>query len=150
MTPFQLSAAPIDPASLRATLEDPTAGALVTFEGWVRNHHQGRAVERLGYSAYEPLALKEGARILAEALERFPLAQAQAVHRIGDLAIGDCAVWVGVASSHRQEAFAACSWIIDAIKGRVPVWKEEFYADGSVAWVDPTAEPSPAADRRSE
>ncbi|MDP0501521.1 MAG: molybdenum cofactor biosynthesis protein MoaE [Verrucomicrobiota bacterium JB022] len=143
MACFELSEKPVDVATWRARLEDPAAGAIATFEGLVRDHHQGRAVDRLSYSAYAPLAIKEGEKILTEARARFPLAAAYAVHRIGDLAIGDCAVWVGVSSGHRQEAFAACSWIIDAIKERVPVWKEEFYADGSVEWVDPTA-PRPA------
>lgn len=142
---FRLNCQPIDPAVLRAELAHPAAGALATFEGWVRNHHQGREVLRLNYTAYEALALKEGQRVLAEAATRFSLHGALAVHRVGELAIGDSAVWVGVTSSHRAEAFAACSWIIDAIKARVPIWKEEFYADGSITWVDPTAAASGAS-----
>jgi len=112
------------------------AGAQVDFVGIVRNHNQGRPVEALEYSAYAELAEREGSRILNEAMERFPLHAALASHRIGHLLVGDVAVRVSVAASHREEAFAACRWLIDQIKSRVPIWKREHYRDGESAWVE--------------
>lgn len=127
---------PIDPQGLRAKLLNGSAGAYCAFEGWIRNENEGRRVLRLEYESYEPLAEKEGARVLAEAQERFPILAAACVHRTGLLEIGDCAVWVGVASPHRDEAFAACRYIIDQVKVRLPIWKKEHYTDGDSGWVD--------------
>lgn len=132
---FLLSEVDLDPATLTDLVRDRSSGGFVSFEGWVRDHHEGRAVLSLSYEAYPALARKEGERILAEALERFPVRRAACVHRVGDLGIGGLAVWVGVSSDHRREAFEACEWIIDQVKHRVPVWKKEFFADGSVEWV---------------
>lgn len=132
---FRLSETDLDPAALTDLVRDPSSGGFVSFEGWVRDHHEGRAVLSLSYEAYPALALKEGARILSEALVRFPVRRAACVHRVGDLGIGGLAVWVGVSSDHRHEAFEACEWIIDQVKHRVPVWKKEFFADGGVEWV---------------
>ncbi len=108
---------------------------MVSFCGRVRNVNEGRAVAGLEYSSYEALALKEGRRIVADAVERFGLDTARAVHRVGFLAIGDAAVVVEVASGHRGEGFDACRWIIDEIKARVPVWKCEHYVEGEREWV---------------
>ena len=113
----------------------PRAGALVSFVGVVRNHHEGKDVKSLDYEIYEEMALAEGRRILAEARQHFPLEDAWAAHRYGSLAVGDAAVAVHVWTPHRREGFAACAWIIDEIKDRLPVWKHEFYADGTIAWV---------------
>lgn len=126
----------IDPEQLRAELIDPQAGAYCGFEGWVRNHNEGHDVLRLEYEAYEPLAVSEGEKILAEASDRYQLLHAHCVHRSGMLDIGDCAVWVGVSSAHRDEAFRACRYIIDALKSRLPIWKKEFYANGDSGWVN--------------
>jgi molybdopterin synthase catalytic subunit len=126
----------IDPDLLRKTLFDPGAGAYTSFEGWIRNENDGHSVLRLEYEAYEPLALTEGKSILAEAQEKFPHLRAHCVHRTGLLQIGDCAVWVGVSSPHRDEAFLACRYIIDEIKVRLPIWKKEHYADGHSGWVN--------------
>jgi molybdopterin synthase catalytic subunit len=93
-------------------------------------------VTRLEYEAFEALADKEGERIVREAIERFGITKAACVHRIGALAIGDLAVWVGVSSRHRAEAFAACRYIIDEVKHRVPIWKKEHYANGDSGWVN--------------
>src|SRR5580704_15259577 len=98
---FRLAAEPIDPAALQAALRDPRAGACATFEGWVRERNGGRPVKALDYEAYPPLAEKEGERILAEARGKFPILGAACVHRIGALALGDLAVWVGVTAEHR-------------------------------------------------
>src|SRR5690606_36275469 len=93
---FRIQSAAIDPRALDARLRDERAGACVTFEGWVRNHNDGAAVTALEYEAHEPIAVAEGERIIAEALARFDLIAVYAEHRVGALAIGDCAVWVGV------------------------------------------------------
>ena len=133
---MSMTTASIDPAALRAELFDPGAGAYCGFEGWIRNENEGKAVLRLEYEAYEPLAVSEGQNIIAEAIERFPHLQAQCVHRTGMLEIGECAVWVGVSAPHRDEAFQACRYIIDQVKVRLPIWKKEHYADGHSGWVN--------------
>lgn len=126
----------IRPDELRARLFDPRAGAYCGFEGWIRNQNEGHAVTRLEYEAYEPVALSEGEKILAEAREKFPHLAAHCVHRTGMLGIGECAVWVGVSSPHRDEAFHACRFIIDQLKVRLPIWKKEYYEDGHSGWVN--------------
>lgn len=126
----------IDPDQLRKLLFDPGAGAYCSFEGWIRNENEGQRVLRLEYEAYEPVAISEGQAILAEATAKFPYLHAHCVHRTGLLEIGDCAVWVGVSSAHRDEAFKACRMIIDELKVRLPIWKKEFYVDGHSGWVN--------------
>lgn len=109
----------------------------MTFEGWVRNQNDGRPVTALEYEAFGELAEREGAKVLAEAREKFPVVVAVCVHRTGRLEIGGLAVWVGVSAAHRAAAFDACRYIIDEVKARVPVWKKEHYADGGPAeWVN--------------
>ena len=134
---FQLADAPIPIAPLRDGLLHPTAGAFASFEGWVRDHNDGRPVDGLRYQAYVALAEKEGERVLQEALQKFAIVDARCVHRIGDLVIGDLAVWVGVSAAHRGAAFDACRYIIDEVKSRVPVWKHERYRDGEPGWLHP-------------
>jgi len=137
MRRFALSDAPFDIAPLRQRLLDTRAGGYCAFEGWVRDRNDGRAVEGLTYEAYATLAEAEGERILAEAVERFAILDAACVHRVGRLALGELAVWVGVAAGHRDGAFAACRWIIDEVKARVPIWKHELYVDGDAGWLHP-------------
>jgi molybdopterin synthase catalytic subunit len=137
MARFRLSATPFDTAALRAGLLDARVGAYASFEGWVRDHNAGQAVTGLRYEAYAELAEREGDAILAEAAGRFDILDAACVHRTGDLAIGELAVWVGVAAAHRDAAFAACRWIIDEVKSRVPIWKHERYANADPAWLHP-------------
>lgn len=127
---------PIEPDQLRQSLTDDAAGGFVAFEGWVRNENEGQEVLRLEYEVYTPLAVKEGAKIIEEAMAKFPVLRADCVHREGLLEIGECAVWVGVASAHRDEAFTACRYIIDEIKLRLPVWKKEHYVNGDSGWVN--------------
>lgn len=141
MSRFNLSESAIDPVIEKRRLDDAAAGACVIFEGWVRNHNEGRLVHQLDYQAYAPLALSEGESILTEALQRFGLRAATAVHRTGSLAIGDMAVWVGVSADHRDAAYDASRWIIDEIKLRVPIWKNEHYADGESGWLHPDNSP---------
>ena len=128
---FRLSSAAIDAAALMDGLRDARAGACVAFEGRVRDLNDGRAVRGLDYEAYAPLAEKEGERILSEARGKFPIIGAVCVHRTGSLALGDVSVWAAVTAAHRDAAFAACRYIIDETKARVPIWKKEHYADGA-------------------
>ena len=143
MNHFNLSETPILISPLREELSHPTAGAFASFEGWVRDHNDGQAVDGLRYEAYVALAEKEGERIVDEALQRFAIVQARCVHRIGDLLIGEMAVWVGVSAAHRGAAFDACRYIIDEVKSRVPIWKQERYRQGGVDWLHPGDTPSP-------
>ena len=136
MTSFKVTCSPIDLGSFRHRLVAGTCGAYVQFEGWVRDHNEGQPVMRLEYEIYEPLALKEGETILAEAIERFGVTRAAAVHRGGLMEITEVAVVVGVASPHRHEAFEACRYLIDQMKVRLPIWKKEHYADGRAEWVN--------------
>lgn len=132
---MRITADAIVPDRLRDDLTDRAAGAYVGFEGWIRDHNEGHEVLRLEYEVYEPLAVKEGDEVIREARERFPIMHAECVHREGLLEIGECAVWVGVTSAHRDEAFAACRYIIDQVKVRLPIWKKEHYVDGHSGWV---------------
>jgi molybdopterin synthase catalytic subunit len=134
--PFRLSAEPIDPGPLAAALRDPRAGACTSFEGWVRLRNEDRDVTALAYEAYGPLAVKEGERIIEEARSKFGFIAADCVHRIGLLRPGELAIWVGVAAEHRGAAFDACRYIVDQVKGRVPIWKQEHYAGGATGWIN--------------
>jgi len=136
MIEFSIAARKFQPETERERIARPSCGGYVSFEGWVRDHNEGHKVQRLEYQAYEALALKEGSRIMAEAAERFPIENASCIHRVGELDIGDLAVWVGVSAGHRDEAFKACRYIIDEIKHRVPVWKKEYYEGGDSGWVN--------------
>jgi molybdopterin synthase catalytic subunit len=129
-----LSTSPLDLAALVAAVESADRGAVTSFLGLVRDHHGGRAVRRLEYSAYTPMAEAECARIVAEAEARWAVRIALE-HRIGALEIGDAAVAIAAAGAHRGEAFDACRYVIEEVKRRVPIWKKEFYADGTVEWV---------------
>ena len=133
---FRLTREPLDPAALRRTLLDPRAGACATFEGWVRDQNEGKMVLSLEYEAYGDLAQREGERILAEAREKFAVLTLACVHRTGALRLGEPAVWVGAAAAHRDAAFAACRYVIDECKARVPIWKREHYAAGASAWLN--------------
>ena len=134
---FSLADAPFDIAPLRARLLRADAGAYASFEGWVRNHNDGRAALGLRYEAYAALAEAEGAKIVEEALAKVEIADAACVHRVGDLDVGEIAVWVGVSAAHRDAAFSACRWIIDEVKARVPIWKHERYVEGDTQWLHP-------------
>jgi molybdopterin synthase catalytic subunit len=133
---FSLQDAPLQPALLRQALQDPACGGYAAFEGWVRDHNEGRTVLRLEYEAFAPLAQREAARILAEAQRRFGVTRACCAHRVGPLTVGELAVWVGVSAAHRGEAFDACRYIIDEVKHRLPIWKKEYYVGGDSGWVN--------------
>jgi len=131
---FRLHARPFDPAALRQSALDSGAGGFGSFEGWVRSHHLGREVSRLEYEAHAKLAEREGRAVVDEALEKFDILHAAAAHRTGEVPIGGIAVMVVVSAVHRDPAFAACRYIIDEIKARVPIWKKEYFTDGTSSW----------------
>lgn len=129
---------PIDLAALQAS--SPADGALCLFAGIVRNENKGKAVLYLEYEAYEDMALALMEKIGAEARQKWPISDLRMVHRLGRLEIGEASVAVAVASPHRAEAFAACRFLIDTLKAQVPIWKKEYYADGS-AWLEEALPP---------
>jgi molybdopterin synthase catalytic subunit len=114
---------------------DPQAGGIALFAGVVRDHDHGRGVERLSYSAH-PSADAELRRVCEKIVTDFDVTAVAAVHRVGDLAIGDLAVVVGVSCPHRAEAFTACRALIDELKQSVPVWKYQLFGDGESEWVN--------------
>lgn len=132
---FHISQTKIDPTSLGKRFDDPKAGAVVTFEGRVRNHNEGKSVKSLEYQAYGAMAVKEGQKILKSALEKFDILDAYCVHAEGHLEIGDVAIWIIVTSKHRAEAYKANQFIIDTVKATVPIWKKEHYLDEEPVWV---------------
>jgi molybdopterin synthase catalytic subunit len=129
----RLTREPIDLVALQGATPDD--GAVCLFVGAVRNRNRGRTVVRLEYEAYEEMALPLMEEIAAEARRRWPVTGVRVVHRLGSLAVGDPSVAVAVTSPHRDEAFAACRYVIDTLKATVPIWKKEFYADGE-EWQD--------------
>ena len=133
---FSVSSTAIDVAAAKQAVADNSCGALVVFEGWIRDHNEGQAVERLEYEVYRPLAEKEGARIIDEALQRYGVSHALCIHREGLLELGEIAVIVCVSSPHRDAAFDACRYIIDQTKSRLPIWKKEHYVSGISEWVN--------------
>ena len=133
---FELSDKPLDPAALRAAMPpEPTAGALVVFEGWVRDHNDGQPVTSLAYEAAAALWRAEAEKIFAEARTKFGVIEIHCTHRVGHLAVGEVAVWIGVTAEHRDAAFAVCRYVIDEVKMRLPIWKKEFYADNNARWI---------------
>jgi len=133
---FDITDRSIDAEALTSALRHDSAGACVSFQGWVRDHNDGQEVLGLEYEAHAPVAQKEGRKILEEARERFDLLSASARHRVGRLEIGECAVWVGVSAAHRGAAFDACRYVIDELKQRVPIWKKEHYQAGHSGWIN--------------
>jgi molybdopterin converting factor subunit 1 len=132
---------PIDRDALVASLQQPADGAIVIFDGIVRDNTRGRKTLYLDYEAYEEMALAEMRKLAAEAQERFAIDRVGVVHRLGRLEIGESSIVIVVTSAHRGAAFDACRWLIDTLKRTVPVWKKEHFADGAV-WTD--GEPFPA------
>jgi molybdopterin synthase catalytic subunit len=147
---FRFTQAAIDTESARMELQDLGAGGYVSFEGWVRDYNEGQEVTRLEYEAFQELAVKEGNRIVLEALSRFGVKHALCIHRVGALTLGDMAVWVGVSSAHRGEAFDACRFIIDEVKHHVPIWKKEYYRNGDSGWVNCERCAMPAQHQHAE
>lgn len=132
---FKLVNEPLHYLETQNQLYKAEAGGVVCFEGRVRNHNHNRKVKQLSYEAFDEMAISEGNKILSEAKEKFKVLKAFAIHRVGDLQVGETAIWVGVSSAHREAAFLACQYIIDQLKSRVPIWKKEFYEDGESDWI---------------
>jgi molybdopterin synthase catalytic subunit/molybdopterin converting factor small subunit len=123
-----------------AEIKQPKDGAVVVFEGIVRDHTRGRRTLYLDYEAYEPMARRKLEELAAEALERFEVREVALVHRLGRLQHSETSVLIAVASAHRAAALEACRWLIDTLKKTVPIWKKEYFEDGAV-WAD--GEPFP-------
>jgi molybdopterin synthase catalytic subunit len=132
---FKLTFEPLNVGEIARQVVPPTCGAIVTLDGFVREWTKGKQTEYLVYEAYEPMALAEMQKLGAIVGEKFEVAHVAIVHRLGRLEIGETSVVISVAAPHRRFAFEACEWIIKELKRTVPIWKKEFYADGS-AWVE--------------
>jgi len=136
-----LTREPIDAEKLIASIKRGEDGAVLVFDGIVRNHSHGRQTLYLDYEAYEELALKQMRALVQDAVQRFGIREASIVHRLGRLQIGETSVLIVVASAHRAQAFEASRWLIDTLKKTVPIWKKEIFVDGAV-WA--AGEPFPA------
>ena len=139
---IQLTTSPIDSDALVRQAQSPASGAVLLFLGVTRQHTAGRETTELRYDAYNEMAEKELAALEAEARGRWDLNECLIVHRLGTVPLGEASVAIVVASPHRRAAFAAGEWLIDTLKLRVPIWKEEHWADGSKEWVHPEHENS--------
>lgn len=126
---------PISVESLLADVQSPDRGGTCVFLGTVRSDGDVTGIE---YSAYDEMALAEIARILDEARERWPEARVALQHRLGLIPAGEASIAITAAAPHRDEAFAACRYVIEAVKKRLPIWKKELHVDGSATWVDPS------------
>lgn len=133
---MRVSGKPLDLDAMIEQTVDARSGALVVFGGTVRNHHEGRPVLKLDYSSYAPLAETMIAQIEQDTVAKFGVHHCRVVHRTGELIVGELAIYAVVRAAHRREAFAAAQYAVDRVKHGVPVWKEEFYADGSSAFVN--------------
>jgi len=133
---FALLDSPLETIDFRQKLTNSQSGAYASFEGWVRDHNEGKQVRFLEYEAYSQLAVSQAQSITLEAREKFEILEIQCVHRVGRLEIGAMAVYVGVSAAHRDAAFKACRYVIDQIKYRLPIWKKEHYTNGNSGWVN--------------
>ena len=132
---FELVRAAIDAGALLRDVRAGQDGAIVTFDGFVRNESHGRLTSYLEYEAYESMALGKMKEIAAEIHEKFAIHRVVIVHRLGRLEIGETSVFILVSAPHRGAAFDACRFAIDTLKRTVPIWKKEYFADGAV-WAD--------------
>lgn len=126
---------PLSVDEVRAAVAEPAAGAIALFVGTVRDHDHGRAVAALSYSAH-PSGAEQLRQVAEKVAGRFPVRALAAVHRVGDLEIGEVAVVVAAASDHRDAAFGACRALIEDLKATVPVWKRQLFAEGESEWVN--------------
>lgn len=135
---IQLTRQPIDEPLLLKQAGHDACGAVMCFSGTVRNHHQGMPVVKLAYEAYVPMALSEIEKVVNEAKKKWPdLKKVQAIHRFGEMNVGESSIFITVATPHRPEAFASLRFLIDRIKRDVPIWKKEFYESGTSDWLHP-------------
>jgi len=133
---FRVTTDPFSVQQINDLVKRPTDGAVVTFDGIVRNNFDGRPVCYLEYEAYAAMAEKKLAEIGAEVQQKFAVGEIAMMHRIGRLEIGESSIIIAVAAPHRHAAFEACAYAMDRVKAEVPVWKKEFFADGAHHWVN--------------
>lgn len=141
---FLLTREPIDMPALSRHVRAPEDGAVVTFDGFVRNQSHNRVTLYLDYEAYESMAFTKMREIGSQMHEKFPIHRIAIAHRLGRLEIGETSVFIAVSAPHRPAAFDACRYAIDTLKRTVPIWKKEYFADGAV-WADGELPPVPAA-----
>jgi len=139
---FELVREAMDLASLTQYVRGEQDGAVVTFDGFVRNQSHGRMTRYLEYEAYEPMALGKMKEIGSQIHQRYRIHRVVMVHRLGRLEIGETSVFIAVSAPHRGAAFDACRFAIDTLKKTVPIWKKEYFADGAV-WADGELPPTP-------
>jgi molybdopterin synthase catalytic subunit len=133
---FRVTTEPLNVQQVNDLVKRHTDGAVVTFDGIVRNNFDGRLVRYLEYEAYAAMAEKKLAEIGAEVQQKFAVGEIAMMHRIGRLDIGESSIVIAVAAPHRHAAFEACAYAMDRVKAEVPVWKQEFFADGADHWVN--------------
>ncbi len=143
---FELVQQPIDAAALVKFVRADLDGAIVTFDGFVRNESHGRPTNYLEYESYAPMALQKMREIGQLIHETFAVHRLVIVHRLGRLEIGETSVFIAVSASHRAAAFDACRFAIDTLKKTVPIWKKEYFADGAV-WADGELPPAPPSQK---
>jgi molybdopterin synthase catalytic subunit len=141
---FELTTEPIDVGEVARRFVPNDCGATVALDGYVRQFTKGRETLYLEYESYEPMALKEMEKLIAEAHKQFEISLVGIVHRLGRLEIGETSVVISVAAPHRRAAFEGCEWLIRELKRTVPIWKKEIYAGGET-WVE--GEKNSTADR---
>ena len=146
---FQIVRSVIRPQEILEALRAPEDGALVVFDGFVRNNYKGKQTLYLEYEAYEPMALAKMREIGAEIRAKFPVHRVAMVHRLGRLEIGETSVFIAVSSAHRAAAFDACRYAIDTLKRVVPIWKKEYFVGGAV-WAEGETPSQEAISRSSE
>ena len=139
---IQLGRDPIDPTALVHHVRTDCDGAIVTFDGCVRDNSHGRRTLYLDYESYESMALKKLKEIAGEIHEKFAIDRVAIAHRLGRLEIGETGVFIAVSAPHRAAAFDACRFGIDTLKRPVPIWKKEYFADGAI-WADGELPPPP-------
>jgi MoaE-MoaD fusion protein len=140
---------PISAAALAAHVRGSADGAIVIFDGFVRDHSKDRRTRYLEYEAYEPMAIAKIQEIAAHIREKFAIHCLAIIHRLGRLEIGETSVFIAVSAAHRAAAFEACRFAIDTLKRTVPIWKKEYFEDGSV-WADGELPPLPSATPRTK
>ena len=134
---FSLKEEPLDITDASTFLYNGAAGGVSVFAGVTRQWTKGRQTKKLHYECYASMALKEMEALLKESCAKWPVVKAFMQHRLGEVPLGEPSVLIGVATPHRAEAFEACRYLIDELKVRVPIWKREYYADGTEEWVTP-------------
>lgn len=139
---FELVQAPIDVPALRQRVRGAGDGAIVIFDGFVRNESHGRATKYLEYEAYEPMALSKMREIGSQLHQKFAIHRVAIVHRLGRLEIGETSVLISVSAPHRAAGFDACRFAIETLKKTVPIWKKEYFEDGAI-WADGELPPAP-------